>query len=183
MWIDYETRRYCTETEVIAPLTSKAKFITIRTGEYVYILDPLDKTARKIPASEGGRMPFESGGLPDYKRFGGVPVGSDSVAGYATDIYEYIKIEDAIENVSGPGAPRASGDYRHEELEDIMAGSARQSKVRAWIWKETGVPLKTIVDFGRTCITTETVNIAVNVDIPERVFTVPEEYTIRKMQQ
>ena len=55
-----------------------------------------------------------------------------------------------------------------------MAGSARQSKVRAWIWKETGVPLKTIVDFGRTCITTETVNIAVNVDIPERVFTMQQ---------
>jgi hypothetical protein len=43
------------------------------------------------------------------------------------------------------------------------------------------IPLKTIVDDGRRLVTTETVNIAVNVKVPERVFTIPKGYTITKL--
>lgn len=183
VWVDYEGQRYCTETDLITPEGGGAKFITIQIGSKVYVLNTIEKTAQEIPASEEGKMPLQSGGLPDYKRFGGVRVGTDTVAGYETDIYEYIKFEDTIESISVFGKTLSSSDEGTEELEDIMARSARQSKVRAWIWRGPDVALKTVVDFGPLHITTETVHIAVNVDIPERVFTIPKGYTMKKIQR
>ena len=88
VWVDYEEQRYCTETDLITPEGRGAKFVTIQTGGKVYVLNTQEKTAQEIPASEEEKMPLQSGGLPDYKRFGGVRVGTDTVAGYETDIYE-----------------------------------------------------------------------------------------------
>ena len=183
VWIDYEGQRYCSETKVVSPDGKGATFVTIQSHGNVYMLNVANRTAQEIPASDEQQMVFDWDRLPDYKRFGGIVVGTDTVAGYETDVYEYIQFEDTMENLSAGEKSVASRDKEMGELKSILARSASQSRVRAWIWRDTDVPLKTVVDYGPKQITSETIQISVNVAIPERVFTIPEDYTMKRMQR
>jgi hypothetical protein len=99
------------------------------------------------------------------------------VAGLATDIYEYVKLEDRfpgqVDQSEKPGV-------QADDLGTIMAASGKQSFVRQWIWTEKQFPLKTIIDEGPKKTTTETMRISVDVNLPERVFTVPKGYVLKK---
>lgn len=181
LWIDYEGQRYCSETEMITPGGKGVKYVTIQSDGKVYMLNVEQKTAQEIPSSEEGKILFDLNKTPDYKRFRATKVGTDTIAGWETDVFEYITFEDRPQYTLGQ--EKADSLVKGgEELKDLMSKSAVQSKVRQWIWKKTDFPLKTIVDNGPRRTITETVHIAVDVPLPERVFKVPKEYTIKKMQ-
>ena len=182
VWINYEERKYCIETDMITLDGKGTKYITIHSDGTVFLLQAETKTAQEIPSSSEEKRLFDWGEMPDHERFEGTQVGTDTVAGLETVVYEYIKLEDKPRGI----VKRERRDGRKEdtiELEDITSQSAIQSNVRQWIWKGTDFPLKTIVDYGSKKVTTEVLHIAVDVDVPERVFRIPKDYTLKKNQQ
>lgn len=176
VWANFKEQRFCTETEMATPDGKRTKYVTIQADGKVYVLNVETKTAQEIPYLGEGSSRFDWGKTPDYKRFGGIAVGTDTVAGRETDIYEYIKFEDRFQKHLGQ-------QEGVDELKELMAKSANQIRVRQWIWRGTDFPLKTILDYGTKRVITETMHIAVNVNIPERVFKVPGEYTVKKTQR
>jgi hypothetical protein len=182
IWIDFEDEKYCVETEMQGRDGMAMQYVTIQNQGHVFVLNVQAKTAQEIPPDVGAGQMYGWKESPDFIRFGGVNVGLDTVAGHETEIYEYVKLEDRgsvqteEENQAGDEKEREDG------LAEIMAASGRQTRVRQWIWKGTQFPLKTIVDEGARQTTTETMHIVVDADIPERVFVVPKDYAIKKMQ-
>ena len=183
VWVNFNEQKFTTETRVIGPGGKRTKYTTILSEGKAYVLNMEAKTAQEFPYAEGGNVVIDWGKTPDYYRFGGIIVGTDTVAGKEADIYEFIKFEERIPLSPGEGSGINREDEGLEGLQEILARAAVQLKVRQWIWKGTDFPLKTILDYGSKRNITEIVNIAVNVEIPERVFKVPKDYSLRKLKR
>lgn len=106
VWVNFNEQKYTTETDVTGPSGKRTKYATILGEGKAYVLNMEAKTAQEIPYSEDSGPLMDWARTPDYKRFGGIAVGLDTIAGLDTEIYEYVKFEERIQlspDIGGEG--------------------------------------------------------------------------------
>ena len=90
-------------------------------------------------------------GIPEYRKYEGRQLGSEEIEGKMTDIYEYER------PVEQPGRPPGSTD-----------------RVKDWIWRGKGLPLKTIVTSEQGRNTTVVHNIVIDAAVSDSLFQLPK---------